>query len=171
MAWYLLAVVPQREKSVAERLSEINEVYFPRRTVWARVRKSQVKKVGANRQPREHAAFSGYLFVKAPLQLDRRRKVDGLISFVGIGGVPVELSEELIDDLKNREKCGEFNETKEPDLSQLIGSTFQLRSGPLKGIAVKVSSIEGKTIVFDLGNATTLKISVDEFNKMGNSSD
>src|SRR5690349_4351535 len=98
MPWYLLSVVSQKESAVSEQLSKNgNTVYYPRRTIWARVRKSQVKKVGANREERHYPLFSGYLFAKAPLLLDTRRRVDGLISFVGIDGIPVQVDDGIVD--------------------------------------------------------------------------
>lgn len=169
MWWYIVAVKAGAEETIAERLCKlpgIEEVYYPKRMVWR-----QHKKKGENvkRQPRWYPLIPGYLCLFANLDrvgVGNIRNYEGVYSFLGSGGRPMEVSGSDILELKRCEAHGDYDEGTAIFDRMIIGSTVILNDGPFVGKPAIIRKKTEKTIVVEIslfGHATLVQIALDSF--------
>lgn len=124
-SWFAVYTRSRHEKKVAEGLKDKSiEVFLPLRSVIHRW-KDRRKEV-------QLPLFSGYVFVKIPLE--QRLPVlqtAGVVSLVGNGSDPIAIPDDQIDSIQRLVDCG-IRYDPYPYLKE--GMRVLIKSGPLKGM-------------------------------------
>lgn len=137
--WYVVTTAPRAEERAKLGLEAIGvDVYLPRATRWARVRRKKGKSRAAERVSRP--AFPRYLFVgvEGPASWMAIRAVDGVTGVLCHDHVPVRLRSVDVDDVRCAEDMGMFDETVEPR-RLVVGDRVMLTFGPMEGYVAVVA--------------------------------
>jgi len=132
-SWYAIQTKPHKEGAVLAALERAAiETYCPR--IRQRRRRRQVKAC------REAPLFPGYLFARLTFLQDyaRVRWTPGLVRVVTSGGVAVEISEEMLKEVRAIEKIGLRGGLRPLKLAP--GSRVCIAEGPFTGFQGHVVS-------------------------------
>jgi transcription antitermination factor NusG len=158
-AWFVLMVGPQSERTVQARAKEFGiEVYFPvsRRFDTALRERKGVSKII------ERPSMPGYVFVDMPLvdapfalfDPDAERSITGAIRFLANGGAPEALAPAIIDDLKQREADGDFDETARTENGRYKipkwlkeKTVVRIVEGPFRGFTGRIDHVVNEKTV------------------------
>lgn len=94
--------------------------------------------------------------------------INGVISFVGIDGVPSEVDLDQLEYIRVCVDAGDYNETLARIAQLLVGQPVTITEGPFESFPGVIKSINGSKVELDitvLGHTTTVKISVDKLAK------
>jgi len=108
--WFVIQTNPKCEAKASDRIGRLNfGFYLPKQKVWGK-RNRFTHKMPKLARP----LMPGYLFLELPPEgaFDAVRLCDGVHRFVTADGAPANIPVTWVDDLRDREKRGEFNATK-----------------------------------------------------------
>jgi transcriptional antiterminator RfaH len=131
-SWYAVQTKPRKEQAVLEALGRAGiEAYCPRIRHWRRRRRAKMRV--------ESSLFPGYLFARLAFLEDyaRVRWTPGLLRVVTSGGVPVEVSEKMLDEVRAMEKAGNRRGLRPVNLA--VGSRVCVTEGPFAGFEGRVA--------------------------------
>lgn len=117
---------------------------------------------------KEYPLIPSYLFVEVDLEDVSARSIlsiDGIISFVGINGVPSLVDEDQLTFIRVCEAAGDYDETLRRAAKIIVGQTVAINGGTLGAFSGVVKSIMGDKLELDIGmfgRTNTVKISVDK---------
>jgi len=159
-SWYLVVTKPQYEFKALENLERQGyECYLPLVQVNRRRYGRNVK--------RTEAFFPRYLFIKLNKETDNWapiRSTIGVAAMVRFGGMPAQVPNALIDNLKNNEDEFSLQQTQMKELKQ--GDKVEIIDGPFEGYSAvyqKLKSTERVSVLLDIvGNNTQVTLSVHE---------
>lgn len=159
-SWYLVVTKPQSEFKAQENLLRQGyETYFPL-VQTARQRNGKNVK-------RTEAFFPRYLFIHLDKETDNWapiRSTIGVAGMVRFGGMPAQVPNTLIDNLKNNEDDFGLQLTQKKELKQ--GDKVEIVDGPFEGykaIYQKMKSTERVSVLLDIvGKNTQVTLSVHE---------
>ena len=159
-SWYLVVTKPQSEFKAQENLLRQGyETYFPLVQTTRRRNGKNVK--------RTEAFFPRYLFIYLDKETDNWapiRSTIGVAGLVRFGGMPAQVPNALIDNLKNNEDGFGLQLTQKKELNQ--GDKVEIIDGPFEGykaVYQKMKSTERVSVLLDIvGKNTQVTLSVDE---------
>lgn len=159
-SWYLVVTKPQSEFKAQENLLRQGyETYVPLVQTTRRRNGKNVK--------RTEAFFPRYLFIYLDKETDNWspiRSTIGVAGMVRFGGMPAQVPESLIDNLKNNEDDFGLQLTQKKELKQ--GDKVEIVDGPFEGykaIYQKMKSTERVSVLLDIvGKNTQVTLSVHE---------
>jgi transcriptional antiterminator RfaH len=129
--WCCLQLEPHRERLALHCLSTVNgfEVYSPR------IRAPRPQRAGRRRQRAEdedptQPLFPGYCFALIVLQWHAARWSPGVLRIVLDGSLPAKVPDNVIADLRARERNGAIELPKPPELKH--GDRVKILSGPFE---------------------------------------
>jgi transcription antitermination factor NusG len=135
-------------------------VFYPMRAVWRKQRSGP-------RIRKEYPLIPSYLFVEVDLNDTSARSIlsiDGIISFLGINGVPSVVDEDQLTFMRVCEREGHYDETLARAAKFIVGQTVAINDGAFAGLNGVVKSVTTDDVYLDitiLGRTTVLKIDVD----------
>ena len=158
--WYLLVTKPQSEFKAQENLSRQGyETYLPLVQTSRRRKGKNIK--------RTEALFPRYLFISLDKETDNWspiRSTIGVAGMVRFGGMPAQVPNILIDNLKNNEDDFGLQLTQKKELKQ--GDKVEIIDGPFEGykaIYQTMKSTERVSVLLDIvGKNTQVTLSVHE---------
>lgn len=166
--WWCIEVFAGSEEHFQKKIGEA--IYFPRKTIWRMLRKSQ-RNGGPARQRRTVPLIEGYVFLNGDINhayhdwLESDKKFVGILSMMGVAS-PVRPAQ--IERLKVAEEALDYDETRKV-FSSIIGTTVEVQKGALAGKMVFVRDFDdGKFTVQPVGDKMVFKISVSNLEKIGN---
>ena len=126
MHWYVIRTKPHQEGRAQCHLTQVSvETFLPLLKHTKRIRRQERTAV--------EPLFHGYLFARFDIN-DRYRAVNfacGVLNIVEFGSKPAEVSESVIDDIRDRLVDGYVIPQSEP-LQE--GQTVRIKDGPLTGL-------------------------------------
>ncbi|MCB1325486.1 MAG: UpxY family transcription antiterminator [Spirochaetales bacterium] len=141
-AWYVLRVMPQHERKIAQYLERLSFEYFlplvPRKRKWS----DRVKIV-------EFPLFPGYVFVRMRWFSDYVRVLShpGALYFIKVDNRPTPLGAEHILNLRLL-VAAQRELHADPAHNFPPGSEVEIRFGPLKGVRGVVARAKSKTRIY-----------------------
>ncbi len=136
--WYAIQTKPSKEQAVVAALDRVGvEVYCPR------IKRRHFRK--RRKVCMEVPLFPGYLFARLAFLQDyaRVRWTPGLVRVVTSGGVPVEVSEEMLREVRAMERAGNRGGLRSARLAP--GSRVCVMAGPFAGFEGRVTeSLNGE---------------------------
>lgn len=159
-SWYLLVTKPQSEFKAQENLLRQGyEIYLP---LVQNARRRNGKNV-----KRTEAFFPRYLFISLDKETDNWspiRSTIGVTGMVRFGGMPAQVPNVLIDNLKNNEDGFGLQIINKKELA--FGDKVQIVDGPFEGyqaVYQKMKSTERVSVLLDIvGKNTQVTLSVHE---------
>ena len=135
MSWFLLQTKPRQEYRAIENLQRQGvESFCPQIAVEKLSRGKRVKV--------EEILFPGYLFIRYDLQgvsSTTIRSTRGVSGFVSTSGAPVQVPQQLIDELQQRVSGGIETLTNLPQ----SGDKLEILEGPFRGLEAIFSQPDG----------------------------
>ena len=135
MSWFLLQTKPRQEYRAVENLQRQGvESFCPQISVEKLSRGKRVKV--------EEILFPGYLFIRYDYQSVSSttiRSTRGVSSFVSTSGAPVQVPQQLIDELQQRVVGGIETPTNLPQ----SGDKLEILEGPFRGLEAIFSQPDG----------------------------
>lgn len=137
--WFVIVVWEGNEAKIAKKLG-VENVYYPKLTRWVRPRRR--KRGDPARVPKEYPLLPGFLFYDGDLGGEGGwvyfdKKVRGVL---GVGGKPGIVQEAEINRLREAERAGDFDETREL-FSGIVGKEFEIVNGGFAGRTAKVEMV------------------------------
>lgn len=149
MAWYVLKVQSNREKSIRdsllkrikrEKLDEFfEEIVIPTEKV--------VETKGGRKKVREQKLFPGYMMIKMQLTDETWylvRDTSGVGDFTGAAGKPIPMQEHEIKRMLGQPEEGETTEAPVPvvKFSVAVGDIVKVKEGPFESFEGSVDSLD-----------------------------
>jgi len=181
--WFVIQTNPKCENKASDRVERLNfSSYMPKQKLWGK-RNRFTRKMPKLTRP----LMPGYLFLELPAEgaFDAVRLCDGVYRFVTAGGAPAAIPVTWVDDLRARERRGEFNATKQRgNKSRHIvrndrspfpewvfpGAVVRIADGPFASFLGKILEAhkENRVLVEALifGRATPIELEVAQVEKM-----
>ena len=161
--WYALRSKPNREKEVHKRLSDLGvKVFLP----WLRARRRR----RGRRQWVLVPLFPGYLFSCLDLEVSGKtvRYVPGVKDFLKFGSHVAEVSQEIVDEL--RERCPGGVAEIDP-LKINPGEVVRIQEGPFAGVEAiferALKDSERVAVLLEiLGRQTKLELPAEAIEKL-----
>lgn len=161
--WYALRSKPNREKEVQKRLSDLGvKVFLP----WLRARRRR----RGRRQWVLVPLFPGYLFSYLDLEVSGKtvRYVPGVKDFLKFGSHVAEVSQEIVDEL--RERCPGGVAEIDP-LRINPGEVVRIQEGPFAGVEAiferALKDSERVAVLLEiLGRQTKLELPAEAIEKL-----
>jgi transcription antitermination factor NusG len=134
--WFALSTMSRHERLAAHEIQSRGvETFLPTFT--------EIHRWSDRKKKLEVPLFPGYLFIRAEMSPEVRRKVlfaRGIVSFVGMGGQPVPIPQQEISTLQQLLQTG----TSFSSHAFLkIGQRIRIHGGSLDGIEGILSKVEG----------------------------
>lgn len=148
--WYAIQTKPHKEQAVLAALGRAGiETYCPRIRQWRRLRNRKVRQ--------EVSLFPGYLFARLAFfqEYARIRWTPGLLRVVTSGGVAVEVSEEMMREVRAMERAGSRGGLRSAKLAP--GSRVRVTEGPFAGFEGRVAE--------SLGGGDRVRILIELFRR------
>jgi transcription antitermination factor NusG len=134
--WFALSTMSRHERLAAQEIQSRGlETFLPTVT--------EIHRWSDRKKKLEVPLFPGYLFIRAEMSPDVRRKVlfsRGIVSFVGMGGQPVPIPPQEISTLQHLLQAGT---SCSPHAFLKIGQRIRIHGGSLDGIEGILSKVEG----------------------------
>jgi transcription antitermination factor NusG len=148
--WYAIQTKPNKERAVVAALSRAGlEAYCPRIRQWRRRKRGRVRL--------EATLFPGYLFARLAFLQDyaRVRWTPGLLRVVTSGSVALEVSEEMLNEVRAMERAGNRGGLRPAKLAP--GSRVCVTDGPFAGFEGRVAE--------SLGGGDRVRILIELFRR------
>jgi transcription termination/antitermination protein NusG len=149
MAWYVLKVQSNREKSIRESLQKrikrenleefFEEIVIPTEKV--------VETKGGKKKVREQKLFPGYMMIKMVLNDETWylvRDTSGVGDFTGAAGTPLPMQEHEIKRMLGKQEDGEEADAPAPvvKFSVGVGDVVKVKEGPFESFEGSVDSLD-----------------------------
>lgn len=149
MAWYVLKVQSNREKSIRESLlkrirREKLEEYFEEIVIPT---EKVVETKGGKKKVREQKLFPGYMMIKMVLNDETWylvRDTSGVGDFTGAAGKPLPMQEHEIKRMLGKQEDGEELDAPAPvvKFSVGVGDIVKVKEGPFESFEGSVDSLD-----------------------------
>lgn len=177
--WFVVYTNPKCEEKAEGGISEHSfSAYVPKSTTW-RKRSRRAKHQKAPKVKVSRPLFTRYVMVEMPMAVNGEspfgavRKIDGVREFVAAAGNPICLRPFEIDNIKEREEMGAFDDTMKKGRViaprwAIKGAACKVVDGPFAGFTGRIEEClprdRVKVAVYIFGRSTPLELELDQIN-------
>lgn len=179
--WFVVYTNPKCEERAATGfMAKGLASYVPKSTSWRRQSRREIHQ----KKPKERISrplLTRYVFVELPvirgdqIPFGAIRAIDGVREIVGTSDGPLVLARDLVEDIKQREGSGEFDDTVRYGRRTIapkwatLGAAAQLKEGPFAGFMAVIEEIlpneRVRLGVHIFGHMTPVEVGLDKIEK------
>lgn len=170
--WYLVKVLPGKERSLAEEFNKyISLGKMKSITRFVCPTEKNVVVVRNKKAIREKVLYSGYLYFETPKQLneDELKTISLLPNIMGMGGnrIPIELRNSDVKRILVDDVLEQHVDSKR--LKYMIGEQVMVVEGPFNTFEGSISEIRGEKVEVEIkifGRNTAVELTLNQISKI-----